>query len=80
VRVEEPEALAKYVLRDDPEWDQSRIESAMRAGVEKFVVLKEKIPVHIVYFTTWVDDDSGVHWVPDVYGYDAKQLFLTRLR
>jgi len=32
------------------------------------------IPVHIVYFTTWVDDDGGMHFQQDVYGYDARQL------
>ena len=51
VRVEEPEQLAKYVLRGYPEWDEQSIGAAMHSGVEKHVKLKEKIPVHIVYFT-----------------------------
>ena len=74
VRVEEPETLAQYVLRDDPEWTTEKILAAMNAGVEKHVALKEKIPVHIVYFTTWVDDKDGLHFQPDIYGYDTKQL------
>jgi murein L,D-transpeptidase YcbB/YkuD len=73
VRVEEPEALAKYVLRGYPEWDERRILTAMHAGVEKYVKLHETIPVHIVYFTSWVDDNGGLYFQPDVYGYDAKQ-------
>jgi murein L,D-transpeptidase YcbB/YkuD len=73
VRVEEPEALAKYVLRGDSEWDDTKILDAMNAGVEKHVKLKEKIPVHIVYFTAWVDENGGLHFQPDVYGYDAAQ-------
>ena len=47
VRVEEPETLAKYVLKDYPEWDDESIFAAMRSGVEKHVKLKKKIPVHI---------------------------------
>jgi L,D-transpeptidase YcbB len=74
VRVEEPEALAKYVLRGYPEWDDARILEAMNAGVEKQFKLKESIPVHIVYFTAWVDKNGGLHFQPDVYGYDEKQL------
>jgi murein L,D-transpeptidase YcbB/YkuD len=70
VRVEEPEALAKYVLRGYPEWDDESIFAAMRAGVEKHVRLKTKIPVHIVYFTAWVDEKGGLHFQPDIYGYD----------
>ena len=70
IRVEEPEKLAKYVLRDYPEWDEASIVSAMHSGDEKHVKLKEKIPVHIVYFTAWVDEKGGLHFQPDIYGYD----------
>ena len=70
VRVEEPEALAKYVLRDYPEWDDESIGAAMHAGIEQHVKLKERIPVHIVYFTAWVDENGGLHFQPDIYGYD----------
>jgi L,D-transpeptidase YcbB len=70
IRVEEPEQLAKYVLKDYPEWDEPSIFSAMRAGVEKHVKLKKKIPVHITYFTAWVDENGGLHFQPDIYGYD----------
>ena len=78
VRVEEPEALAEYVLRDRTEWTKERIASAMNAGVEKYVTLDESIPVHIVYFTTWVDETGGLFFLPDVYGYDARQGRLTK--
>ena len=78
VRVEQAEALAAYVLRDQSEWTTEHIKSAMNAGVEKYVKLDEMIPVHIVYFTTWVDEDGGVFFLPDVYGYDAKQARLTK--
>lgn len=70
IRVEEPEQLAKYILRDYPEWDEASIFAAMKAGVEKHVKLKDKIPVHIAYFTAWVDDNGGLHFQPDIYGYD----------
>jgi murein L,D-transpeptidase YcbB/YkuD len=73
VRVEEPEVLAQYVLRDQSEWTPERIVSAMRAGTERHVKLPQPIPVHIVYFTAWVDENGGVHFQDDVYGYDAKQ-------
>jgi murein L,D-transpeptidase YcbB/YkuD len=70
IRVEEPERLAKYVLKDYPEWDDESIFAAMRSGVEKHVKLKKKIPVHITYFTAWVDENDGLHFQPDIYGYD----------
>lgn len=70
VRVEEPEKLAKYVLRDFPEWDEPRLFAAMQSGVEKHVKLKQKVPVHLVYFTSWVNENGGLHFQPDIYRYD----------
>ena len=73
MRVEEPEKLAEYVLKGYPEWTPERMQAAMHSGVEKHVKLTEKIPVHVVYFTAWVDEKGGLHFQPDVYGYDGKQ-------
>ena len=73
VRVEQPEALARWVLKDAPEWTDEKILEAMHAGEEQHVKLKQEIPVHIVYFTAWVDDAGSVRLAPDVYGYDATQ-------
>ena len=39
IRVAEPEALARYVLRDQTEWDADRIALAMGAGTERHVKL-----------------------------------------
>jgi murein L,D-transpeptidase YcbB/YkuD len=73
VRVEQPEALAKWLLMDDSEWTDRKIAEAMQAGEEQQVKLKHEIPVHIVYFTAWADAAGAVRLVPDVYGYDATQ-------
>jgi murein L,D-transpeptidase YcbB/YkuD len=50
----------------------------MNAGVEKQVKLNEPIPVHIVYFTSWVDENGGLHFQPDVYGFDTNQAAAER--
>ncbi len=63
-------ALAKYVLKGYPEWDEQTICTAMHSGNEKHVRMKAKIPVHIAYFTSWVDENGGLHFAPDIYGYD----------
>ena len=74
VRVEDPERLAKYVLRAYDEWDGDRIASAMRAGRERGVKLDTALPVHIAYFTAWVNDDGRLSFFNDVYGHDKAQL------
>jgi hypothetical protein len=70
IRIENPVALAEYVLRDQPEWTAPRIAAAMHARRERAVTLTEKIPVHIGYWTAWVEPDGGVTFTGDPYGID----------
>jgi murein L,D-transpeptidase YcbB/YkuD len=71
VRIEDPVGFATYVLRDQPRWTRDAIMEAMHAGDEKHVRLSAPIPVHIVYFTAWADEQGGLHFRDDVYGFDA---------
>jgi murein L,D-transpeptidase YcbB/YkuD len=73
VRVEQPEALAQYVLRDQPEWTPERIREAMHAGEEKHVKLTRPIPVYLGYWTARVAADSVVQFRNDLYNVDAHQ-------
>ena len=79
IRVEEPVALAHYVMRDRPEWTPERIATAMHANEEQTVKLKSPIPVHIGYWTAWVEPDGKtVTYTDDPYGIDARQLQLIK--
>jgi murein L,D-transpeptidase YcbB/YkuD len=70
IRVEDPIALARYVLRDQPEWTDARVQGAMHARQERYVKLTEPIPVHIGYWTAWVGHDGQVIFTDDPYGID----------
>lgn len=72
IRVREPEKLANYVLRNQPEWTPEKIEAAMNSGVEKFVKVKDPIPVIITYYTAWVDENGQLNFREDIYGHDEK--------
>ena len=74
IRVEQPVALAEYVMRDRPEWTEARIADAMHAKQEQTVKLKTPLPVHIGYWTAWVEPDGKtVTYTSDPYGYDSVQ-------
>jgi murein L,D-transpeptidase YcbB/YkuD len=70
VRVEDPSALASWVLRDQPQWTPEKIRAAMN-GKEPMQVNVKPIPVLIIYTTATVDDDGTVHFFEDIYGHDA---------
>jgi murein L,D-transpeptidase YcbB/YkuD len=77
IRVEDPVGLAEYVMRDNEKWDSSRIQSAMHARAEQAVTLKRKLPVHIGYWTAWVESDGKtVTYTADPYGIDPKHARL----
>jgi murein L,D-transpeptidase YcbB/YkuD len=79
VRVEKPLELAEYVLRDQPEWTRERILAAMHSGSEKWVALKQPLPVYILYMTAWIDPHGAVQFREDIYGHDEKQQKLLPL-
>jgi murein L,D-transpeptidase YcbB/YkuD len=70
IRIENPVALAEYVLRDRPEWTGAKIRQAMHARQERAVTLKTRVPVHIGYWTAWVEPDGSVTFTDDPYGID----------
>ena len=72
VRVEQPVALAEYVLGDQPEWTRERIEEAMHAGEERTAKLKTPVPVYLGYWTARVSADGIVQFRKDVYGTDRR--------
>ncbi|HEV8345090.1 MAG TPA: L,D-transpeptidase family protein [Vicinamibacterales bacterium] len=73
VRLERPLDLAKYVLRDQPEWTDERIVAAMNRGVEQSVALKQALPIYLVYFTAW-EENGRLETRPDVYGLDRRHV------
>lgn len=72
IRLERPLELARYLLRGDPKWTPEAIEAKLASGETTAVPLPRPLPVHIVYFTAWVDESGTVHFHDDVYGHDAK--------
>jgi murein L,D-transpeptidase YcbB/YkuD len=71
VRLEHPLDLAKYVLRDQPEWTEARIVAAMDSGTEQTVKLQQPLPIYLVYVTAW-EEQGALKTVPDVYGIDRR--------
>lgn len=68
--------VSKYVLSDQPEWTEEKIDAAMHAGAERSVTLKRPLPVYLVYFTAW-DENGHLQTRPDVYGHDRKHRAAT---
>ncbi|MDP3085318.1 MAG: L,D-transpeptidase family protein [Rubrivivax sp.] len=69
IRVEEPVALATFVLGAMPDWPEDRIRQAMGTGRSQTLRLAEPVPVLIAYGTV-LFKSGRVHFFDDLYGMD----------
>ena len=74
IRLEDPMKFAHYLLRDDEEWDAKKIVGAMYGMQPDTVYLKRPFHVQIEYRSVWVDEHGLIHFRPDIYGHDERQL------
>ncbi len=71
-RVDDPAALAEFVLQGKRGWDRAAIDNAMAGPREQWVRLEPHVPVFLFYTTAYVELDGTVYFLPDVYGHDAR--------
>ena len=77
IRISKPIELAEYLLKNT-DWNRDAIVSASNGRRERSVKLPEEIPVHLLYWTAWADEDGTVHFRKDIYERDkplAQALF-----
>ncbi|MBS7545162.1 L,D-transpeptidase family protein [Ancylobacter oerskovii] len=73
VRVHEPMKFAEVLFSlglPGEGWNQQRI-SKLIGGKERYLNLKQRFPVHLAYFTTYVDGEGRLVTRPDLYGTNA---------
>lgn len=78
VRLKDPLQMAHFILEDSQAINKNQINSFYNKAMEgdegvasHTVALDKKIPVHIVYWTSWIDSDNSVRYANDIYGRDA---------
>jgi len=71
IRIEDPLALANYLLADRRGWDDEGMHDVIESRENKTVGLFEPIPVHLFYLSSWVSDAGVVNFRNDVYNYDS---------
>ncbi|MDX9710840.1 MAG: L,D-transpeptidase family protein [Trichloromonas sp.] len=69
IRIERPFDLAFYLLEPQG-WTRLELEAAMSQSKPRRVSLKEPLPVRLLYWTAWVDDEGVMQFRPDYYQRD----------
>ncbi len=73
MRVRDPLRLAKAVLHHDRGWTMDKVNSTVDRGPQNNnITLKNKVPVHVTYFTAVADEDGNVQAFRDIYGHEKR--------
>lgn len=71
VRLRDPEKVAEIVLAGTAgDWDIRHIEDAIAARKTRWIEIKDPMPVYILYWTAFADEDGHIQFRNDVYDYD----------
>ena len=76
IRLSKPQELLNIIASEDKSLDLGKIDSILKETNEKSIGLSKKIPVHLVYLTSWVDEEGQLQFREDVYNYDKIQKSL----
>ncbi|EIJ41974.1 hypothetical protein BegalDRAFT_1071 [Beggiatoa alba B18LD] len=81
IRVEQPLNLASYVLGNSDKWNKDSIQKAIQSGKHRIVNLDQPLPVYLLYWTAWIDDEGTMQFRDDIYQHDERSLqALTKLQ
>jgi len=72
LRLRNPMKMAELVLAEDKGWDADKTNETMQSSRDNVIVIDKKIPMHLVYFTAWVDDDGKLRTFGDIYGHEKR--------
>ena len=72
VRVEGVNQLVNWLLRDNGDWDQSKVDATFESNQRLDVECKARVPLHTTYITAWANKQGTVSFRDDVYEFDAQ--------
>jgi L,D-transpeptidase YcbB len=72
MRTQNPVHFAEVLLAHDKGMGAAQIQQMVSSGETTEIQLRNRIPVHIAYFTAEADEKGQVHTYPDIYGLDSK--------
>lgn len=69
IRLQKPRELAAELLGGEG-WSMDEVQRAAERGTPQTVPLERRVPVHILYWTAWVDETGTLQFRRDVYARD----------
>jgi murein L,D-transpeptidase YcbB/YkuD len=70
IRLEKPFELVTYLMAQNENWSEERMQSILDAGKTSYIKIARPMPVIIAYLTAFVDDSGQLQFRNDIYGWD----------
>jgi L,D-transpeptidase YcbB len=70
VRIERPRDFAALLLALQSDKDPDVLDELRSTGDEHWIALDRPLPIYLLYFTAWVQEDGTLRFHHDVYGHD----------
>ena len=74
IRLGKPIELLKTFAKLEPDFDFKKAQTLLKSKEKRYLPLKVKVPVDIVYLTAFIDYDGTLQFRRDIYLYDKMQL------
>ena len=74
VRVQNPSALANFVLKNQEGWTSEKITASLSSNTHHQISLSSTIPVLFFYSTAFYEQGDKLVFYNDIYGHDAALL------
>jgi murein L,D-transpeptidase YcbB/YkuD len=70
IRIEKATELARYILKNDLNWENKKTDNLIIKGENKKIKLITPLNIYINYFTVWVKTDNSLNFTEDIYNLD----------
>ena len=74
IRLQEPERVAEFIMKHKAGWDYERMSSVLASGKMSDQYISNPIPVYLLYYTVWINDEGELVYGSDLYNYDEKLI------
>lgn len=74
IRLEQPRKLADALMRMTHGWERSQLDPVFDNDKTTEFRLADPIPLHVTYWTAWVDNQGLTHFRTDLYKQDRYEL------
>ncbi len=76
IRVSKPDALLQSIAKIDNNISYGEVQELLKQSNKTKIGLETKIPIHVIYLTSWVNHDGAIQFRDDIYSYDTMQYEL----